>query len=102
MLYRIYYGEISKTRKENWDNGETNPYAVLEWTKNISIYDWVAFLGTARKYFADEIQIDWGSFAWKAKMQDILNLKRDLYANVEGEKELKADTEYGVVFIEES
>ena len=65
MVFRVYYGEISESRKENWDNGEKNPYDVLVSNKKISGYDWMSFLTIARKCLKDEIQIDWGSFAWK-------------------------------------
>lgn len=36
MVFCVYYGEISESRKENWDNGEENPYDVLVSNKKIS------------------------------------------------------------------
>jgi len=30
MNYSIYYGELSQKRKDDWDNGEENPFGVLE------------------------------------------------------------------------
>ena len=39
MVFSVYYGEISESRKENWDNGEENPYDVLIANKKISGYD---------------------------------------------------------------
>ena len=30
MDYRIYYGEISDDRLNNWDNGDDNPFNVLK------------------------------------------------------------------------
>ena len=101
MMFRVYYGEIAESRKEKWDNGEENPYDVLAWNKKISGYDWMSFLATARKVLKDEIQIDWGSFAWKASKADILKLKREWNATLEDQKILKENVEYGVVFIEE-
>lgn len=35
MMYDIFYGEISEKRKENWDNGEDNPFQVLTSLKRI-------------------------------------------------------------------
>lgn len=101
MMFSVYYGELSESRKETWDNGEDNPYSVLAWNKKISGYDWMSFLATARKVLKDEIQIDWGSFAWKAGKADILKLKREWNATLENQKMLKENVEYGVVFIEE-
>lgn len=102
MVFRVYYGEISESRKENWDNGKENPYDVLASNKKISGYDWMSFFAIARRYLKDEIQIDWGSFAWKGCKSDILKLKKDWHAKLEDETFLKEDVEYGVVFIEES
>lgn len=102
MVFRVYYGEISESRKENWDNGEENPYDVLVSNKKISGYDWMSFFAIARTYLKEEIQIDWGSFAWKGCKSDILKLKKDWHAKLEDETFLKEDVEYGVVFIEES
>lgn len=102
MVFRVYYGEISESRKENWDNGEENPYDVLVSNKKISGYDWMSFFAIASTYLKEEIQIDWGSFAWKGCKSDILKLKKDWHAKLEDETFLKEDVEYGVVFIEES
>ncbi len=102
MVFSVYYGEISESRKENWDNGEENPYDVLIANKKISDYDWISFLSIARTYLKEEIQIDWGSYAWKGCKADILKLKREWHAKLEDETSLKEDVEYGVVFIEES
>lgn len=101
-MYRIYYGELSEARKEKWDNEEDNPYAVLTWTKKISSNDWIGFLANARKYLREEIQIDWGSFAWKATGNELMNLNNVRGICVEGVKKLDSYGEYGVVFIEES
>lgn len=100
-MYSVYYGEISKERKEKWDNGEENPYNVLMWRKQISGCSGQHFIYIARRLFKDEIQIDWGSFAWKAMKEDIFKLKEEWNAEFDDEKILKEDIEYGVVFIEE-
>lgn len=101
MMFSVYYGELSETRKENWDNGEENPFDVLVSNKEIKGYDWLDFLAIARRLLRDEIQVDWGSFAWKANKTDILKLKKEWDATIEDAKSLKAGVEYGVVFIEE-
>lgn len=101
MMYRIFYGELSEARKKKWDNGEDNSLDVLAWTKEIDCMDWLAFLQSGKKYFKDELQIDWGSYAWKTDKDGILAMKRGLRAKVEDVKNLKENVEYGVVFIEE-
>lgn len=101
MMYSVYYGELSEARKEKWNNGEDNPYDILVKNKKISGYDWIKFLSIARQILKEEIQIDWGSFAWKGSKDDILKLKKEWRAKLEDEKFLKEDIEYGVVFIEE-
>jgi len=102
MNYSIYYGELSQKRKDDWDNGEENPFSVLEKKRRIKCMDWVAFLGAARKCFYDEVQIDWGSFAWKAKKKDLLKIKEAMCVEIEDENELEDNKEYGLVFIEMS
>lgn len=37
MMYSVYYGKLSDARKENWDNGEENPF------------DWGSFAWKANK-----------------------------------------------------
>ena len=102
MVFRVFYGELSDARKETWDNGEDNPYDVLAENKEIHGNDWISFLAIARKLFIEEIQIDWGSFAWKGTKGDLLKLKKEWHAKLEDEKKLKENVEYGIVFIEES
>lgn len=102
MLYTIYYGEISAVRKAKWNNGEDNPYDVLECNKKISCTNWISFLAAARKYLKDEIQIDWGSYAWKGTKDDILKLCKAINGEVQDSKNLKDCIEYGIIFIEES
>ena len=103
MMYSVYYGEISDARKENWDNGEENPYNVLNSNKKISPVgcSWMDFLPIARRLLRDEIQVDWGSFAWKANKSDILKLRKECNVTLEDAEFLKSGVEYGVVFVEE-
>jgi len=102
MLFSVYYGEISDERKEKWDIEEDNPYKVLKDDNKISCYDWMQFLAVARKSLTDEIQIDWGSFAWKGDKFSIGNMVDQLSGGkIEGYSKMKPSVEYGVVFIEE-
>lgn len=115
MMCSAYFGRLSEKRKLEWDNGEDNPYDVLE--SSISLvgkgHD---LLRAGSEYFKDRIQIDWGSFAWKCTPEEICGFLYDYKTKlswlIESEEELiekvKAyiaediNAEFGVVFIEES
>ena len=58
MMYDIYYGELSEKRKENWDNGDDNPFEVLAWRKEIRGIDVFEFFQCTKKYLRDEIKVD--------------------------------------------
>ena len=103
MVFYVWYGEISDERKENWDSRSDNPFKVLKWHKSISGLDWYQFLGFARTYFKDEIQIDWGSFAWKGDAGSIKKLVKSCNcAEIADSSCLEDGVEYGIVFIEMS
>lgn len=115
MMCSAYFGRLSENRKLKWDNGEDNPYAVLE--SMICLegkgHD---VLCAGSNYFKERIQIDWGSFAWKCTSEEICRFLCDYKSSlswlVESEEELlkkieayiveNANEEFGVVFIEES
>lgn len=104
MKYSIYCGLISSSRKENWDNGDTDPYSVIEGnTYEITCMNWMKFLSVAKACLKDQIQIDWGSFAWKGYKKDIDNLIAAMGSDIlQSPKYLSSQHEYAVVFIEES
>lgn len=115
MVCSAYFGELSEARNVNWKNEDTNPYDVL--VKPVRLenkgYD---LLDAGNKYFHDQIQIDWGSFAWKCSAEEIIQFlidyKETLPWLVEGDEKMieevksyigeRENVEYGVVFIEES
>lgn len=110
-----YFGRLSEKRKLEWDNGEDNPYDVLE--SSICLegkgHD---LLRAGSEYFNDRIQIDWGSIAWKCTPEEICGFlydhKTKLSWLIESEEALigkvkayiadDANAEFGLVFIEES
>lgn len=100
MVYIILYGEISEKRKENWDNGDDNPFEVLEWRKEIQGIDVISFFHNAKKHLRDQIKVDWGSFAWKGTREEILTFAQKWHGELEDESVLHDGVEYGVVFIE--
>lgn len=100
MMYYAYYGELSEAYRKDWNNDAENPFQVLTWHKNIEAPHWTAFLAEARALFRDEIQIDWGSFAWKADKAALLKMDQCHGFCVESAATLQSELEYGVVFIE--
>ena len=115
MVCTAYFGELCEARKTQWKQGDTNPYAVL--ISPVCLegmgHD---LLDVGSKYFRDKIQIDWGSFAWKCTPDEVYKFlnehkttlpwlvqkAEEIYGNVKIYVDNKGDTEYGIVFIEES
>ena len=115
MMCSAYFGELCDKRKSKWDNGDTNPYEVLD--KPISLdgkgHD---LLDAGNRYFHEQVQIDWGSFAWKCSAEEIIRFltdyKETLSWLVENDEKMieevksyikeRENVEFGVVFVEES
>ena len=66
-----YFGELSEQRKIKWDNGETNPYEVLQDAIEISRKS-SNLISYGSKFFHDQIKIDWGSYAWRCSSNEII------------------------------
>ena len=98
-MYEILIGELSKDRELKWDNGMTDPYAVLG--KNMfSCRCTIGTLQDANRYFHDEIQIDWGCFAWKAQKCELLKFFRRKGYAVDDLEQFDPFKEYAVVYID--
>ena len=98
-MYEILIGELSKDRKLKWDNGLTDPYSVVE----KAMYSGSCTMGTlqeAGKYFRDEIQVDWGCFAWKARKCELMKFFRRKGYPVEELEQFDPFKEYAVVYID--
>ena len=104
MDHRFYYGTITETGKKAWDDVEMSPFDILEKNRDINLRaSWLDAFGWARKNLRDEIQVDWGSFAWKCTGKNLLQLKEDKpRSDIEDLEMIEPDKEYGVVFIEMS
>ena len=101
-MCRCSYGELSNQRRENWYDDDDNPFVVLKWEKKIHCLEGITFPSVANRYLRDCVQIDWGSFAWKATREELLTLTKHLSGGrLEDSRCLKDGIEYGVVFIEE-
>lgn len=98
-MYEIIIGEISDERKIGWKKLTSKPEEVLEKTLFRSPCR-MSTLQSAAESFRNEIQLDWGSFAWKARKQELIKFfkkhgyPKDLLADLDGIKT------YGVVYID--
>lgn len=98
-MYKILFGIISRQRRQNWRKGDDNPYNVLD----ECIYEQECSMGTlpsAGKAFRDEVQIDWGSYAWKARKREINRFFRRKGYPKEVLDRFDSKEEYGVVYID--
>ena len=100
MVDKIYYGDISEARQKEWNSEDDNPYKVLGENMSSISCDWMEFFDFAKNHFSNEIQVDWGSFAYKCSGKELLKLERSCCASVENSNEIQPEKEYGVVFIE--
>ena len=64
MMSSIFYGEIKEERLNSWSENE-NPYDILKENNRINSLSGWDFLEVAKKLFTEEVQVDWGSFAYK-------------------------------------
>lgn len=98
-MYRIIIGEINKEQSAEWENMNVNTDKILDpvmFEKDCNM----GTLALASKTFHNEVQLDWGTFAWKAFKSDI---KRFFRKKGIKEKELElfdAFKEYGVMYID--
>ena len=98
MVSEIYYGKLSEYAKTNWEN-MNDPFKVLEEKKIIPMGGWT-FLFMDKKYFTNEIQCDWGSFAWKCSKKDLIRFQDESNCPLADIDTIEDDDECGVVFIE--
>ena len=56
----------------------------------------------AKKLFTEEVQVDWGSFAYKCTCKQLQKLVSEMKCEIPKIQELDPDKVYGIVFIEES
>lgn len=99
-MYELLIGEISKNRTSKWDNGSKNPYEVLKQT----MYRGECTMGTlqeAAQCFHDELQIDWGAFAWKASKADLMRFFRRKGYPLDALDPFSDYKLYGVVYIDQ-
>lgn len=106
MVYSIRYGKICESWEQAWStqNMDDNPYDVLQNDHGIEFpigSGWYGFHLWADEHCTDEIQIDWGSRAWKCTGKELLLLNKQHPGTVSEAESIDPNEIYGVVFIEE-
>ncbi len=100
MDYKIFLGIIKPDKISSWKEND-DPFAILDNTKDIKGINWIEFLHAAPNIFTDEVQVDWGSFAYKATKDQIKRLIEEHKAEIDDLDDLP-DENLGAVFIEMS
>lgn len=99
-MYKIFVGEISPARKENWFHNDENPYAVWAGEAIVTKICSLGTLSVARNMLREEVDVDWGSSAWKGNKQEILAFFEACKFNAAPLEVLQDNTDYAVVFLE--
>lgn len=98
-MYEIVIGELSEDKRKQWDSSDSDVSEILD----RSLFKADCSIGTlpiAAKSFHDELQIDWGSFAWKAFRSEIGRFFRRKGIPEQELKKFDPYKEYGVVYID--
>ena len=99
-FYKLYVGEISPERKEDWFCADDNPYAVCVGEELVKAHcsggDW----RIADQLLRSHVDVDWGSIAWQGSKDEILSLFTACKLSTEALAALENGKDYAVVFIE--
>lgn len=98
MNYQIKVGVIKLDKLETWKENK-DPFDILDNCKEIERIDWITFLNVSKELFSDEVQVDWGGFAYKATKNQLKQLIEKYKAEINCLEDLP-DENLGVVFIE--
>ena len=101
MMSSIFYGEIKEDKLQTWSENR-DPYDILVENNRVERLGGWDFLFIANDIFTDEVQVDWGSFAYKCTHKQLQKLVREMKCEIPKIQELDPDKVYGIVFIEES
>jgi hypothetical protein len=101
MVSSVFYGEIKDDRLISW-NENHDPYDILKENHRVEKLSGWSFLDIAEKLFSDEVQVDWGSFAYQCTKEQLCELGRRTNCEIVRIDELQPGVVYGIVFVEES
>lgn len=100
MMSSIFYGKIKEEKLASWTENK-NPYDILESNNRVEKLGGWEFLSYSKTLFSDEVQVDWGSFAYKCTKKQLQELVDITHCEIEFSL-LEEDKNLGIVFIEES
>ena len=99
-MYKFVVGTISQQRKENWFCKNDNPYAVWEGAALVERTCCIGSWCIASEHLRDQVNVDWGSIAWRGTREEITELFAACNLQSDGLEQLQENTDYAVVFIE--
>lgn len=100
MMSTIYYGEIREEKMKSWKTND-NPYEILAGNNEIHRLGGWDFLSHSKEIFDEEVQVDWGSFAYKCTKAQLERLVELTHCQIENMDNLKDEVIYGIIFIED-
>ena len=101
MMSSIFYGEIKEDKLQTWSENR-EPYDILVENNRVERLGGWDFIFIAKDLFTDQVQVDWGSFAYKCTKKQLQKLIEEKQCVISKIKQLEPDKIYGIVFIEES
>ena len=98
-MYKMIVGEIGSMRKEKWDLKNDNPYAVWDGKPFAAENCRISALSSADYCLRNQVDVDWGSVAWKGNAREIGRLFEAERLDASGLKDLKPEKDYAVLFL---
>ncbi len=95
----LYYGEIKPEKLITWSKN-SDPYDILAWQKEISPKMFFQ-PHMASEICSDEVQVDWGSFAFKCTKDQLRRLAEVAGMKIAGIDGLKDGIVYGLIWVED-
>ena len=99
-MYKLYIGNISPQRLENWFLKDDNPYGVWEGRELVCATCCFGAMGIASGLLREQVEEDWGSTAWKANRAELTELFRQCGLETKQLAPLEPGKDYAVVFLE--
>lgn len=99
-MYKLIIGEIKGEKIKNWQSENKDLYDFLEY-EIIKQRCRMGTLPKAAKAFRDEVQLDWGTFVWRASKPELLSFFKKYGYSEEKIHGLDDFKEYGVVYLDQ-
>lgn len=99
-MYKIYIGEISQQRREDWFRKDENPYNLWDGKPLAEVICIGSTWVTADEMLRDRVYVDWGSIAWRANKNELTRLVEVCKFDTVSLEQLNPSKDYAVVFLE--